>query len=61
MSESTRFLLNESDLPRYWYNVLADSPVSMPPAVFIRPPKNRSRRTSSARFPDGTDHAGSQQ
>ncbi|HAD06272.1 MAG TPA: TrpB-like pyridoxal phosphate-dependent enzyme, partial [Anaerolineaceae bacterium] len=33
MSESTRFLLNESDLPRYWYNVLADSPVSMPPVL----------------------------
>jgi len=33
MSESTRYLLNESDLPRYWYNVLADSPVSMPPVL----------------------------
>ncbi len=33
MSELTRFLLNESDLPRYWYNVLADSPVSMPPVL----------------------------
>lgn len=33
MSELTRFLLSENDLPRYWYNVLADSPVSMPPVL----------------------------
>jgi tryptophan synthase beta chain len=35
MSEQTRFLLNESDLPKYWYNVMADSPV--PPAPVLRP------------------------
>ena len=33
MSELTRFLLSENDLPRYWYNVLADSPVPMPPVL----------------------------
>ncbi|MEW6178680.1 MAG: TrpB-like pyridoxal phosphate-dependent enzyme [Chloroflexota bacterium] len=33
MSDTTRFLLNESDLPRYWYNILADSPVSLPPVL----------------------------
>jgi tryptophan synthase beta chain len=35
MSEQTRFLLNESDLPKYWYNVMADSPV--PPNPVLRP------------------------
>ena len=33
MSEQTRYLLNESDLPKQWYNVLADSPV--PPAAGV--------------------------
>lgn len=35
MSDQTRFLLNESDLPRFWYNVMADSPV--PPMPVLRP------------------------
>ena len=35
MSEQTRFILNESDLPKQWYNVLADSPV--PPAPVLNP------------------------
>lgn len=35
MTEKTRFLLNETDIPRYWYNVLADSPV--PPAPVLNP------------------------
>ena len=35
MSDQTRFLLNETDLPKYWYNVLADSPV--PPAPVLNP------------------------
>jgi len=35
MSEKTRFILNESDLPKQWYNVLADSPV--PPAPVLNP------------------------
>lgn len=35
MSEQTRFLLNESDLPKRWYNVLADSPI--PPAPVLNP------------------------
>ncbi len=35
MSDPTRFLLNESDLPRFWYNVMADSPV--PPMPVLRP------------------------
>ena len=35
MSDQTRFMLNESDLPKEWYNVLADSPV--PPAPVLNP------------------------
>ena len=35
MSDQTRFILNESDLPKFWYNVNADSPV--PPAPVLHP------------------------
>src|SRR5512145_3033219 len=35
MSDQTRFLLNETDLPRFWYNVNADMPV--PPAPVLNP------------------------
>jgi tryptophan synthase beta chain len=33
MNTQTRFLLNETDLPRYWYNINADSPVPMTPVL----------------------------
>jgi len=35
MSTQTRFLLNESDVPKFWYNIQADSP--LPPAPVLRP------------------------
>jgi tryptophan synthase beta chain len=35
MSDQTRFTLNETDLPKQWYNVLADSPV--PPQPVLHP------------------------
>ncbi len=35
MSDPTRFILNESDLPRFWYNIQADSPI--PPQPVLRP------------------------
>ena len=35
MTEQTRFLLNETDLPKAWYNINADSPV--PPAPVLHP------------------------
>ena len=35
MNQQTRFLLNESDLPRFWYNINADMPV--PPAPVLNP------------------------
>src|SRR5512140_3530248 len=35
MSDQTKYLLNESDLPRFWYNINADSPVA--PTPVLRP------------------------
>ena len=35
MSDQTKFLLTEDDLPRFWYNIHADSPV--PPTPVLRP------------------------
>jgi tryptophan synthase beta chain len=35
MSDQTRFLLNESDVPKFWYNINADSPV--PPTPVLNP------------------------
>ena len=33
MDETTKYILNESDIPRYWYNVNADSPVKPEPVL----------------------------
>ena len=33
MSDQTRFMLNETDLPKFWYNVNADSPVLQAPVL----------------------------
>jgi len=33
MSETTRFILSESDLPKYWYNINADMPVAPAPVL----------------------------
>jgi len=35
MSDQTRFILNESDLPKNWYNIAADSP--LPPTPVLHP------------------------
>ncbi len=35
MSDQTKFLLNETDLPKFWYNINADSP--LPPTPVLRP------------------------
>ncbi|MBI5954767.1 MAG: TrpB-like pyridoxal phosphate-dependent enzyme [Chloroflexi bacterium] len=35
MTDQTRFQLNESDLPKFWYNIHADSPV--PPTPVLHP------------------------
>ena len=33
MNERTKFILDETDIPRQWYNVLADSPVAPAPVL----------------------------
>ena len=33
MNEQTRFQLNETDLPKFWYNIYADSPVPQTPVL----------------------------
>lgn len=33
MSETTHFLLRESDLPKYWYNINADMPIAPAPVL----------------------------
>lgn len=33
MNANTRYILSEADIPRAWYNILADSPVKMPPVL----------------------------
>jgi tryptophan synthase beta chain len=35
MSDQTKFPLGESDLPRFWHNIISDSP--LPPASVLRP------------------------
>ena len=35
MSDQTRFLLSENDIPKFWYNINADSPV--PPTPVLNP------------------------
>src|SRR5512141_2376164 len=35
MTDQTRFLLNENDIPKFWYNINADNPV--PPAPVLHP------------------------
>ncbi len=59
-SSQTRFVLNESDLPKFWYNINADSPV--PPAPVLNP---QTKEPVTPGFPvgavpDGADHAGGQ-
>jgi tryptophan synthase beta chain len=33
MTDSVKFLLDEADIPRYWYNIAADLPTPLPPAL----------------------------
>ena len=33
MSDSVKYLLNETDIPQYWYNISADLPVPLPPVL----------------------------
>ena len=33
MSEQQKFLLSENDIPKQWYNILADMPIQLPPPL----------------------------
>src|SRR5512135_3330919 len=33
MNDQTKYILNETDLPRFWYNIQADSPVAPTPVL----------------------------
>ena len=33
MSDQTKFILNESDLPKFWYNINGDSPLAPTPVL----------------------------
>jgi len=46
--EQTKFLLDESELPRRWYNIRADMP-NPPQPVLTRVPASRSGLTTSLR------------
>ena len=60
MSDQTRFILNETDLPKIWYNIKADSPV--PPTPVLNPMTKEPITPDflSVLFPMETHHAGNQ-
>ncbi len=47
MSDKTKFVLDESKLPKAWYNINADMPV--PPEPVLHP---RHAGAGDARFPE---------
>ncbi len=53
MSETTKYILHESDLPKFWYNIAADSPI--PPAAVLHPGTHQPVTPDflSALFPAG--------
>jgi len=51
MSQQTRFLLNESDIPNYWYNAVADSPVAPAPVLNPQTKEPVTPEFLSALFP----------
>lgn len=51
MSEQYRFLLNESDIPRQWYNAVADSPVAPAPVLNPQTKEPVTPEFLSALFP----------
>ena len=51
MSDQTRFLLNETDLPRFWYNINADIPVPSAPILNPQTKEPVTPEFLSVRFP----------
>ena len=60
MTPRTKFLLDEDQIPRAWYNIAADLPEPPPPVLHPgHRPADRARRPRAA-LPDGADQAGRQ-
>ncbi len=53
MSDQTRFLLNESDLPKLWYNVLGDVPSAVTPVLNPQTKEPVTPEFMSVLFPMG--------
>jgi len=53
----TKVVLDESDIPKQWYNILADMP-NKPAPYFSSKTGNRLRWTNFRQFSDGTDSTG---
>ena len=60
MTDQTRYQLNESDLPKFWYNINADSPVPPTPVLHPGTLEPVTPDFLSVLFPDGLDPAGDQ-
>jgi predicted alternative tryptophan synthase beta-subunit len=43
MSQTTRFVLTQTDIPKQWYNLLADFPEPLPAAAASGHEANRCR------------------
>ena len=58
--EQTKYLLNESELPRRWYNIRADMPNPAQPVLHPGTGRARRPRRPRAALPDGAHPAGGQ-
>ena len=56
--QRTKFLLDESELPTQWYNVIPDLPSPPPPPLHPGTHAAGRARRSRAAVPDGADRAG---
>ena len=45
----TKYVLDETEMPRAWYNILPDLPRPLAPRAASRAPSNPSRQTISRR------------
>ena len=55
--ERSTFLLDETQIPTQWYNIIPDLPAPPPPPLHPGTPAGRARRPGPA-VPDGADRAG---
>ena len=55
---TTKFLLDESKMPKHWYNIAADLPAPAPPVLHPGTLQPVGPGRPGAAVPDGADHAG---